>query len=308
MSIAAAIDTGGTKIVGAAVDDSGKILKEIRVPNTERDGGFILRTYMDLVKTLQEEYSITAIGIGAGGRLDEEKGTVLYAVDIYRNYIGLEIKARMEEAFGLPVRITNDCRAAVLGEQWLGAAKGCRNIFGIILGTGVGGGYYSDGRMIGGVRGGTGEIGHAILHRGGRKCLCGQQGCVEQYISGTALWSIYRERCPESQITSGYEFFELYRQGDTNAVRVLEGFVEDLAECAVNCGNLFDSEMILIGGGLSDTAEYWWEALLKTYEALGNVHTRRIPLVRAECGNRAALLGAARIAFGEWEPGSVWSW
>lgn len=297
MSIAAAIDTGGTKIVGAAVDDSGNILKEIRVPNTKRDGEFILRTYMDLVKTLREEYPVSAIGIGAGGRLDEEKGTVLYAVDIYRNYIGLKIKARMEEAFGLPVRITNDCRAAVLGEQWMGAAKGCRNIFGIILGTGVGGGYYSEGKIIGGIRGGVGEVGHVILHRGGRRCLCGQRGCAEQYISGTALWSIYRERCPESSITSGYEFFELYKQGDPDAARVLEGFVDDLAQCAVNCANLFDPEMILIGGGLSDTAEYWWEELLKAYEAMGNIHIRKIPLVKAECGNRAALLGAARIAF-----------
>lgn len=296
MTVVAAIDTGGTKIVGAAVNEKGAILKEIRVPNTERNGPFLIKTYKELLKTLQKEYEISAIGIGAGGRIDEKTGTVLYAVDIYSDYIGLNIKEIMEAEFNVPVRVTNDCRAAVYGEQWLGAAKDYNQIFGIILGTGVGGGYFHDGVMLDGFRGGCGEIGHVILHGNGRKCLCGQRGCVEQYISGTALWKIYCERKPEAKISSGYEFFDLYRQGDLTAAKILEEFIDDLAVCAVNCANLYDPQIILIGGGLTDTSEFWWAQLLEKYESVGNQHTKKIPLVKVLRGNQAALLGAAKIA------------
>lgn len=297
MPIVAAIDTGGTKIVGAAVDEKGNILKEIRIPNTERNGSFIMDTYRKLIWELDSEYEISAVGIGAGGRIDEESGTVLYAVDIYKDYIGLQIGKILENEFAVPVEVTNDCRAAVIGEHWMGAARGVKDVFGIILGTGVGGGYYTEGHMIRGYRGGNAEIGHMILHPGGKKCLCGQRGCVEQYVSGTALWNLYRDKKPEATITSGYEFFNLYAAGDETAQKVLEEFVNDLAYCIVNAANLFDPEICLIGGGLADTSEYWWDKLKKTYSLYGNSHTKNIPLVKAAQGNRAAILGAAKLAF-----------
>lgn len=95
-------------------------------------------TYRKLIWELDSEYEISAVGIGAGGRIDEESGTVLYAVDIYKDYIGLQIGKILENEFAVPVEVTNDCRAAVIGEHWMGAARGAKDVFGIILGTGVG--------------------------------------------------------------------------------------------------------------------------------------------------------------------------
>jgi len=293
--IVAAIDTGGTKIVGAAVDDVGNILETIRIANTGRNGPFIMNTYRKIISILGETYPIAAIGIGAGGRIEEETGKVLYAVGIYRNYIGLEMKRELEEEFHLPVAVTNDCRAAVIGEKWVGAARDYSNIVGIILGTGVGGGYIYHNHILNGAAGGFGEIGHMILHPDGRQCSCGQKGCAEQYISGTALWNIYNEETG-SNITSGYEFFQRVKDNDQYALAVLEQFKRDLAVCSVNCANVFDPDILLFGGGLMDTCEFWWDDFVQIYQSAGNEHTSSKRLVKAANKNAAALLGAAETA------------
>lgn len=291
-----AIDTGGTKIVGSAVNEAGEILKEIRIENTGRTGAFIVESYIRIIKEILKEYEIDAIGIGAGGRIDENTGVVLYAVGIFQDYIGLNIKKSLEERFHKPVFVTNDCRAALIGEHWLGSVQDYQQIFGIILGTGVGGGLLADGKLQDGARGGFGEAGHMILHHNGRQCTCGQSGCVEQYISGTALWSIYNDTIGGEEIHSGYEFFEKVRKQEKAARTVLAGFVDDLSDTLISCANLLDPEIIVIGGGLIDTAGYWWEDLQEQYQEKTNRHTKTIKIVKAQKGNKAAIVGTAKYA------------
>lgn len=295
--IAAAIDTGGTKIIGAAVDDTGRILEKVKLSNTGRTGKFIMDAYKTIIKKLQEQYFIEAIGIGAGGRIDEKEGKVLYAVGIYSDYIGLPIKHCIEKEFKLPVAVTNDCKAALIGEKWMGKAQKIQNVIGIILGTGVGGGVICDDKLLNGCAGGFGEIGHIILYPNGRACTCGQRGCAEQYLSGTALWSSYNEHIVKEKIFSGYEFFEKIDASDFTARKVLEQFKKDLAYFSVTCANVFDPEMLLFGGGLLDTAKYWWDDFVMMYHEIGSEHTRKKKLERAVKGNEAALLGAAKLAF-----------
>ena len=250
MPIVAAIDTGGTKIVGAAVDEKGNILKEIRIPNTERNGSFIMDTYRKLIWELDSEYEISAVGIGAGGRIDEESGTVLYAVDIYKDYIGLQIGKILENEFAVPVEVTNDCRAAVIGEHWMGAARGAKDVFGIILGTGVGGGYYTEGHMIRGYRGGNAEIGHMILHPGGRKCYCGRRGCADTYVSARRL----------SDISGGElkAFFDGLEEGNALYRDAWEEYLDNLSLLISNIRVSFDCRLILggyMGGYLAGRQE-----------------------------------------------------
>ena len=197
----------------------------------------------------------------------------------------------------LPTAVTNDCRAGLIGEKWKGSAAGYENVTGIILGTGVGGGVIDHHRILEGAFSGFGEIGHMILHPGGRLCTCGQRGCAEQYISGTALWQIYNERSGSASLSSGYEFFGRVQHNDGIALEVLKEFQLDLASCAVSCANLLDPEVILIGGGLADTADYWWDGFTAYCREIGNQHTQNQKLILAARGNDAALLGAARIAF-----------
>lgn len=294
--VVAAIDTGGTKIAGAAVDESGKILYKVRYPNSERSGQFILDTYIRIVEDLNRKFPIAAIGIGAGGRIDPRTGTVVYAVNIYSDYIGLPIRDKLTERFGLPVAVDNDCRVAVYGERWQGAARGYDNVIGIILGTGLGGGIIADGEPMYGWRGGGGEIGHFILYPGGRPCGCGQRGCYEQYLSGTSMWRSYNEAVGWEALSSGQELFQRLDQKDPDAQNVLISFIHDLAVCAISLGNIFDPQALLFGGGVVDTADRWWDQFQDKYYELGGDFVHAIDLLRASSGNDAALLGAAWLA------------
>lgn len=291
--LVAAIDTGGTKIVGSAVTSSGKIMTTIRIENTGRNGAFILAAYKKIIRALQDEYAIEAIGVGTGGRIDYERGKVLYALANHTDYIGFEIKKELENEFHLPVKVTNDCRAAVIGEKQFGALRDYSDVVGIVLGTGVGGGYLNNNRE-NEFLSGLGEIGHTVLYPEGRQCSCGQRGCAEQYLSGTALWSIYNEKTG-TKLSSGYEFFELIKNHDIVAWKVLDNFKKDLAVFAISCANAFDPEVILIGGGLLDTCKYWWDEFEELYFTMGNERTKEKKLIKAANKNEAAILGAAAL-------------
>ncbi|MGX8708711.1 MAG: ROK family protein [bacterium] len=301
--IAAAIDTGGTKIMGAAVNERGDILEKIHVDNVGRTGAFILDSYFRIIDTLEKKYAIDAIGVGAGGRIDPRTGEVLYAVDIYSGYIGTPIKSRLQEKYQKPTAVDNDCKMALIGENWMGAIRGFKSVFGIIIGTGVGGGLLLDGVSSSGQAGGFGEIGHAVLHPNGKQCLCGQHGCVEKYVSGTALWQRYNEMSGQEAIDSGYEFFSRARQGDPAALSVLREFIENLALCAVTCANLYDPQALLFGGGILDTSALWWDEFVKEYDRQSSPHLKKIKLVRSALGNDAPLLGAAALAFSQHQYG-----
>jgi len=294
--IVVAIDTGGTKIAGAAVDEEGNILSRVRYSNTGRSGAFMLDTYEKIVNEFRKEFVLSAIGIGAGGRIDPVDGKVIYSTDIYSDYIGLRIGTIMSERCGLPVAVDNDCRVAIYGERWKGAAQGYDSIFGIIIGTGVGGGYIHDGKTVYGSGFGAGEVGHQILHPNGKLCKCGQKGCVEQYVSGSALWEAYNDNVGLTKISSGYEFFRELDNGDSMARDVLNAFADNLAMCAVSISNLFSPKAILLGGGIIDTADLWWEHFEKSYTTIGNVHSKKTAFIKAAAGNDAALLGAAWMA------------
>ena len=188
----AAIDVGGTKIVGAAVDRKGEIKTPIRVENTGLSGEFIVETCVDIFHRLSRQHEIKALAVGTGGRLDTEAGIVRRAVDLYTGYVGLNIKEILETNCHLPVVIDNDCCMALRGELWKGGLKDYQRVAGLILGTGVGGGVAV--RKNGQYQIQQAEFGHFILHPSGRKCLCGQRGCAEQYLDrkSTRLNSSHR--------------------------------------------------------------------------------------------------------------------
>jgi glucokinase len=295
--IAVAIDTGGTKIAGAAIDEGGQVLHKVRYPNETRVGTFILGVYEKIIDEMRIRFEISSVGIGAGGHIEPIDGRVLFAVDSFKDYIGIPIGIEMRRRCGLPVIVDNDARMALYGERWKGAAQGYGDVFGIMLGTGVGGGYICGGRAVYGAGCSAGEVGHFILYPNGRLCGCGQRGCVEQYLSGTALWEIFNERAGAKKLSSGYEFFELFDDGNVIAGGVLSDFVKDLAVCAVSITNILAPEAILFGGGLMDTSERWWGDFLEGYRREKGTNISGVALLRAKMGNDAALLGAAWSAF-----------
>lgn len=297
---AISIDSGGTKVVGAVVDETGRILEKARHETTERNGDCLVAIYREIIREYTGRYPISVVGIGGNGRIDSQRGVILNC-GVYSNWEGRHLKEELESDCGLPVSVNNDCYSAIRGELWRGAARNYRVVAGIVIGTGIGGALVSDGVFWRGAHYGAGEVGHMILHRDGLPCYCGQHGCVERYVSGTALWCGYNRAVGREALHSGYEFFDLVAKGDATARAVLDDFVENLSIVMCNIANLCDPDAFLIGGGISETRAVWADALARRFRERIGGGASQAEIVYASKGNDAALLGAAKFAFEQME-------
>lgn len=289
------IDSGGTKVVGAVVDGSGTIVEKKRWESLERNGDSLVGIFRNIIRDYSGRYPISAVGIGANGRIDSNRGVIVNC-GVYTNWEGRHLKEELEGEFPFPVVLNNDCYSAIRGELWMGAARGYDVVSGIIIGTGIGGALVSHGKFWGGAHFGAGEVGHMLLHRDGLPCYCGQKGCVERYVSGTALWNSYNRVTGRESLHSGYEFFDALRGGDPAAREVLDRFVDDLSVVLCSIANLCDPDVFLIGGGISETRSFWGDALARRFQERAGTCIRPTQIVYASTGNDAALLGAAKFA------------
>ncbi len=287
------IDLGGTKINTVVTDENGN---EIfwRTSQTPQYG---------VVEALIEAFELalpfckdctTALGIGSPGYVNSRDGRILYSSGVIQDWIDIPLKEILEEHFALPVIVENDANVAAIGEGWLGAACNLSDYFVLTLGTGVGGAFVS--QELGLLHGSSwrgGEVGHAILYPQGRLCQCGQKGCVEQYLSGTALAQRYSALGGSAR--QAVEVFEAVARGEKRACRVRDEFTRDLAILLVNLQQILDPTCFIIGGGLVHAHQLWWHNLVEALTQLGNNGTE-ISIKPALLGNKAGAYGAARLA------------
>jgi glucokinase-like ROK family protein len=188
---AVGIDIGGTKIAGALVDESGRIVREARVPTPETYGDDIIDAVVELVSELTEGAEAIGVGVAAAGFIDADQATIAYSPNIgWRNE---PLKAKLEAKISLPVILENDANAAGWAEFKFGAGRGTKNMIMLTIGTGVGGAVIADSRLLRGGFGIGGELGHIRVVPDGLLCGCGAHGCIEQYGSGTALLKSARQ-------------------------------------------------------------------------------------------------------------------
>jgi glucokinase len=289
----AGIDIGGTGIKGLVVREDGVILAEAMLSTDARLGrDAVLGNLRELVSDLRKNAaSVEAVGIASAGRVNTVTGEVVYATGNLPGWQGLQLTDWAEREFGLPCVADNDANAALLGEAWLGGGRGKRDQIMLTLGTGVGGANMVGGRLVRGARWSGGEWGHSVLIPGGRPCNCGKQGCVEQYISGTALVQLAYEMTG-SVYTHGSQIMAEAGKGDEAAILVLERYTSRMAQVITNIAVGMDPELIIIGGGVIHDREIWWPMLSDKLQADGL--TGRI--AAAELGNRAGCFGAAHLA------------
>lgn len=187
----AGIDLGGTNIKAGIVDEQQHIIAEASVPtNVERPYQDIIRDMAELVKTLLKqkgigETQLKSIGIGSPGTIDAVHGVVLYSNNF--GWENVPLTEQLRQYFSCPIAVSNDANCAALGEVKAGAARHAKNAILLTLGTGVGGGIILDGKVFEGAHAGGAELGHTSLICGGEPCTCGRKGCVEAYVSATAL-------------------------------------------------------------------------------------------------------------------------
>ncbi|WP_298826019.1 ROK family protein [uncultured Planococcus sp.] len=284
------IDIGGTKIRMGIIDANGEIFYDEQVPTA-----FPLYAYLEqqVLRLLALHPEVAAIGIGTHGFVDPKEGRVIYATDILPGWSGTAVKQQLEKATGKRVELENDANCVALAESKFGAAKGLDRVVCLTLGTGLGGGVLWDGQLLsGGRHGGAGELGHMLLYPGGVLCPCGRKGCGEQYVSGTAI----RRRIKEAGLNVTPQ--ELFGNAATDpaCMQVVEGFTADLAFIVSSLQAAFDMDMMIIGGGVSESAEFWWELFLQKLEPqLLNPLAVEI----AQFENDAGILGAALLVLKE---------
>jgi glucokinase len=239
------------------------------------------------------------------GTVDNQNAVVVQAPNL-PSLTNFPLKAVLEERFGWPVLLENDANAAAVGEMWLGAARGCRDVVSVTLGTGVGGGVILDGKLWRGAHGSAGEIGHTTVDPfSGLKCKCGNVGCLELFASATAIVRMTRENLPQfpqsvlnREELTAERVYDAGREGDELALSVFKRFGTYLGIGLANLINIIDPEIIVIAGG----AVNGWDLFAcdmrrEVNERAVRVTAQQVKIAAAECGDNAGLLGAARLAF-----------
>lgn len=287
------IDLGGTSIYGGIIDEDGKVLKrvEIETPTGKGRKG-VLDGIIEVINELMEE-GILGIGIGSPGCIDSIEGKVLEIGGNIEEWANTDIRGEISKAFPeMNIYVENDANVAALCENWIGAGKDFNNFVMLTLGTGVGGAIYTEkeGILKGhGFQGG--ELGHAILYPKGIQCNCGQQGCVDKYISGNAVGKRYFELTGERK--KGKDIFKDSLL-DEISKKVIDEYCEDLAIYIASLKNIFDPQGLIIGGGVINSKDIWWDKMKEYFKKHSN-STNTIEIVPAIYLNDAGMIGAGRV-------------
>lgn len=278
------IDVGGTKCLGVAIDNSGNVVDQFRLPTPHANA--LCDTLVEIVSRLGE---CSTLGIGVPGLITPDG-----VIRASPNLVGvkeLALRQMVEDRLGKKVFVENDATCAALAEWKLGAAKGVTDAWVITLGTGIGGGFISGSALQRGAHGFAGEVGHMVVDPDGPLCPCGRSGCWERYASGNGLSDLAHGE-------KGEDVLARAKAGAADAIDVVDTFARWVALGLVNLTNMTDPDVVVIGGGVIVSADivmprigYWFEQLL--YSPKHRAHPR---LVAAQLGEQAGAIGAAMLA------------
>ena len=312
--LVAGVDLGGTKILTVLADRAGRVLARVKVSTHARRGqDYVINTIVESVheamrKSGASADKICAVGVGAPGPLDPDRGLVFFAPNL--GWKNVPLGTIMSEWLKLPVYLDNDANLAALGEHVYGAGRNAAHMVYITVSTGVGGGLILDGRVYHGTGGGAGEIGHLTVAPEGPVCNCGNAGCLEAVSSGTAIALRARALVDDGRGTgilaaaggdpeqvSARAVSEAAAAGDAEAVEILREAGRYLGVAVAGVINLLNPSAVVLGGGALQSTAALWEAMLtevqrRTLES----SLAAVRVVRGALGGDAGALGAVALA------------
>lgn len=296
--IAAAVDIGGTKIAVGLVSKDGRILTSETAP-TDPQAGFeaAIDRMAAMLQRCTRQFSAHPVGIGIGctGPIDPFTG-VLGEVNLLPGWQGQPLTGALTAATGLQAVAENDADATALGEAAFGVGKGAGSFLLVAVGTGIGGGLITNGRLYRGAGGAHPEIGHFILVPQGAPCTCGAHGCWEAYASGPALEAWFNQNFPQETWWDGRQIFSAADSGHLPARQAIERTAHFLGLGISNLITMFCPEVIGLAGGLMERWDDFATAVQKAvHENCRMVPHARVRLERARLGGQAGLLGAAQV-------------
>jgi len=309
------VDLGGTKILAGVFTPQLKLLQTAKL-STKADRGFdaVLERIDRCVRDAVDEADMSlkqvrGVGIGAPGAVNPENGEVIFAPNL--EWRDAPLKKELEKRLDLPVFVENDCNACTLGVHEVELKGKPRNMLGLFLGTGIGGGLILEGELYRGFNGTAGEVGHMVLQVGGPKCGCGNNGCFEALASRTAIFRDIQQRMKDGQKTILSEWLDgdlselrsgdlrkAIRKGDKLVEKVIEDAAEFTGIAVANLINLFNPQVIVLGGGVIDALEDEMMAII-VETALDSAMagtTKGIEILASELGDDAGITGGAVLA------------
>lgn len=305
------VDVGGTKCLGVAIDESGSVLAEHRVATPDGPEA-VLDAVAEVATELGAGPGVT-VGLGMPGLVDAG-GVLAFAANL-PGVVDLPVRSSLEKRLaGVRVTVDNDANCAAWAEHRLGAARGCAHVVLATLGTGIGGGVVSGGRLVRGAHGFGGEIGHMVVDPSGPDCPCGQRGCWERFASGDAMGRMGREAAAgggaarlvelaggDSQAVRGEHVTAAAAEGDEAALDLVGRFAWWLALGLANLANLLDPQRFVIGGGLVESGDVLLAPARSAFAQLlqGTGHRPEVPIVAAVMGEHAGAVGAALLGAAE---------
>ena len=280
------IDLGGTKTEGILVDEEFQVIERKRVPTNQNNGyESILETIQDLVSNLKKNNEKTSIGVCTPGALSKESGLIKNSNT--QCLIGKDLKNDLEKILDQEISIENDANCFALAEARLGVAKNHDTVFGVIMGTGVGGGLVIDGKIHSGRTNIAGEWGHHCIKPNGNECYCGRKGCVETYISGPALEKKWNELTNQNISVA-----DIVKNSQEDAYKTWKNeFLEHFGLSMANVIDILDPDVIVLGGGLSNIPFLYDEGKNLVYEHVFS-DTVDTPILQNQLGDSAGVFGA----------------
>ena len=296
------IDLGGTKTAAALVAPDGTLGVRVEAPTPAAEGpDAVLDVVAGLVARVAGDSPIGGVGIGTAGIVDAA-GRVVSATETFAGWVGTDLVAGVGARLPapVPIRVYNDVDAHLLGEAWQWAARGHSSVLMVAVGTGVGGALLIDGRLVRGAHGAAGEVGHMpAVGAEGLRCPCGRYGHLEALAAGPAIARGYRAAggtTADGTEADARVVFGLAERGDPLAAAVVQAAAAGLGRAIAGLVTTIDPGCVVIGGGVAEAGEPWWRPLREAFRS-ELVAAFATPLVKAQLGVSAAVLGAARGLF-----------
>ncbi|MCR4405596.1 MAG: ROK family protein [Anaerolineae bacterium] len=308
------VDLGGTTITGGAVNVvSGQVLGRQQIPTLAKEGhDAVMARMVDLVHTIIADAALSkedigGIGVGLPGVLDMERGITLFLPNLPGAWRNVPLKATMEAGTGLPTYMLNDVRSFTLGEKTFGAGREVHTMFGLAIGTGIGGGMVINGQLHLGLDGTAGEVGHQIIDPYGPPCGCGSHGCLEAFASGPAITAMALKAITQGLTTKIAEMVDYdlnkvtpeivcraAQAGDPIAIDIYERAGFYIGVGVANLITIISPQMVVIGGGVAQAGELLFAPIRRTVQERVHVTPlEKVQIVPAQLGTSAGLIGAA---------------
>ncbi len=313
-SVALGIDIGGTKLASVAVDQDGKIVKRLTTPTNAHEGGeAVLSRLRQLARDLKASISGKVVGIGVAthGVVMPDTGTVRFASSKLPGWTGTNLKDSLADVYPqTPVRVANDGHTAALAEYLYGCGRGTNDFVMLVLGTGVGGGVIANGELLQGANGAAGRLGHLSIDPLGPQCSCGNRGCLELYVSGTAIAQAADQVSGliprrEAKTMTAQDIVQAAKDGNSLAQHLLRSTGDHLGFALLQIARVFDPEMIAIGGGMMSAGDLLFDSALQIVQ--NGTPPELIPpsIEWAHLGADASLLGAAALGWNSARPQAI---